>query len=153
MVVSCLLLLVLVIAVWLFVKTSSLSNENQLGRPQSRRRPYSASSAGSARPQSPALDRPRSGLFMATSFYRLKDGSGDYQFRFEEASKGSFQIYILHTPRGKNGPDAGSPHVLHDEDASYICWSVPIEDYDDAKKIAAMWAEATETWHKTGKVF
>jgi hypothetical protein len=98
--------------------------------------------------------RSPSGPFVARASYRTKDGTQDYAFRFQQAADGTLRVYIQQQP-GYNGrqEDSHSTHRLQDSEGRYICWSVPITTYDDAKQIAARWAEATEKYRNKGKRF
>ena len=108
---SGLFLLALVVAVllWLVARISGVINSTS-GRPESHGRPgKSASLARIIQTPTASSNRQGSELFSATSFYRLKDGSGDYQFRFQQISDGSFRVYILHGPRSENAPATAGP--------------------------------------------
>jgi hypothetical protein len=87
--------------------------------------------------------------FTATAYYRTKSGQ-DFHFRFQQYAEG-FRVYILEIPFARQ--INAVPHVLHDAAGPYVCWSCTIGDYQDAKEIAAKWAEAVEQWHTTGKSF
>jgi hypothetical protein len=50
-------------------------------------------------------------------------------------------------------PSVGSCHVLHDSQGPHICWSTAIRSMAAAKTVAAMWAEATLVYQRTGRVF
>lgn len=89
----------------------------------------------------------RPALFESTVRYRLEDGSEDYAFRIRQMPDQTFRIYILH-------PTAIGPHRLSDESGlQYICWSQPINNYENAKAVARTWAEATHRYFQTGKHF
>jgi len=100
-----------------------------------------------------ALPVQRDELLSVVAMYRLKDGSGDYRFRVQETVPGSFRVYILQQPRRGAESHAYTPHILSDSSGPYICWTVPISSYEDAKEIAARWAEAVEEYRKTGRSF
>ncbi len=71
-------------------------------------------------------------------------------FRFSFRPWGSdVRIHILEFPN----PSTGSCHVLHDNNGPYICWSQAIPSMAAAKRVAAMWAEATLLYQRTGRVF
>ena len=83
-----------------------------------------------------------------TLTYRSTDGTAFFRFRF--ALRGNdVRIYILEFPN----PSTGSCHVLHDNNGPYICWSQAIPSMAAAKSVAAMWAEATLVYQRTGHVF
>lgn len=88
-------------------------------------------------------------------YYRTEDGRADYGFSFERQGDDTWLVYIVSQPsyRGR-ATDTYSTHRLSDSDGrKYICWSSPIESYEDAKKIAKLWAEGTQKYIKTGEKF
>lgn len=78
--------------------------------------------------------------------YRSRDGSAFFRFRFTPLG-GDIRIYILEYP------GSGSCHVLHDTQGAYICWSGAIRSMAAAKAVAAIWAEATLVYQRTGRTF
>ena len=85
--------------------------------------------------------------------YRTLDGTMDYEFCFVHLS-GGWRIYILDQPSYAGWPqDSHATHRHFDKVGPYICWDIPITTLEDAKKITARWAEATERYRKTGKTF
>ena len=83
-----------------------------------------------------------------TLTYRSTDGRAFFRFRFTLRGN-DFRIHILEFPN----PSTGSCHVLHDNNGPYICWSQAIPSMAAAKRVAAMWAEATLVYQQTGRVF
>jgi len=83
-----------------------------------------------------------------TLSYRARDGSAIFRFRFSALGH-SVRIHILEFPN----PQAGSCHVLQDNQGPYICWSSAINSMSAAKAVAAMWAEATLVYQRTGRTF
>lgn len=81
-----------------------------------------------------------------TLTYRSRDGSAFFRFRFTPLG-GDIRIHILEYPGN------GSCHVLHDHRGAYICWSSAIHSMAAAKAVAAMWAEATLVYQRTGRTF
>ena len=81
-----------------------------------------------------------------TLTYRSRDGSAFFRFRFTSLG-GDIRIHILEYP------GTGSCHVLHDHNGAYICWSGAIRSMAAAEAVAAMWAEATLVYQRTGRVF
>ena len=81
-----------------------------------------------------------------TLTYRSRDGSAFFQFRFTPLA-GDIRIHILEYP------GSGSCHVLHDPNGAYICWSGAIRSMAAAEAVAAMWAEATLVYQRTGRTF
>ena len=78
--------------------------------------------------------------------YRSRDGSSFFRFRFTPLG-GDIRIHILEYP------GTGSCHVLHDQSGPYICWSGAVPSLAAAEAVAAMWAEATLVYQRTGRVF
>lgn len=89
-----------------------------------------------------------SGISSQTVTYRSRDGSEFFRFRFSQLGSG-IRIHILEFPN----PATGSCHVLHDQGGAYICWSGAIRTSEAAKAVAAMWAEATLVYQRTGRTF
>lgn len=87
-------------------------------------------------------------------YYRSSDGAADYRFSFEEQPDGTWRAYIESQPsyRGK-ATDAHSTHRLMDGDRNYICWTAPLHSLDEAKQVAALWADATQKYIRTGQQF
>ena len=83
-----------------------------------------------------------------TLSYRSRDGSAFFRFRFTSLG-GDIRIHILEFPN----PRTGSCHVLCDHRGAHICWSGAIRSMAAAKAVAAMWAEATLVYHRTGRTF
>lgn len=83
-----------------------------------------------------------------TLTYRSRDGSAFFRFRFSSLGH-DIRIHILEFPC----PQRGSCHVLQDSQGPYICWSSAIRSMPAAKAVAAMWAEATLIYQRTGRTF
>lgn len=84
--------------------------------------------------------------------YRPTNGRIDYIFEFEKID-GSYRIFIAHQPPYPAGraQDAVTTHRLGLGTARpYICWTDRIPTLDQAKTIAASWAENTERYIATG---
>ena len=80
--------------------------------------------------------------------YRSGDGRAFFRFAFTPLG-GDIRIYILEFPN----PRMGSCHVLPDSRGPYICWSGAIRSMAAAKAVAAVWAEATLLYQRTGRAF
>jgi hypothetical protein len=89
-----------------------------------------------------------SGPSACTLTYRSRDGSSFFRFRFTPIG-GDFRIHILEFPN----PHVGSCHILHDSRGPYICWSQAIRSMREAEAVAAIWAEATLVYQRTGRTF
>ena len=80
--------------------------------------------------------------------YISYDRSSYFRFCFARCADG-IRIYVLVFPR----PEVGSCHVLRDAFGSYICWTDSIPSMESAKSIAALWAEATLLYQRSGRAF
>jgi hypothetical protein len=87
-------------------------------------------------------------------FYRTKDRQADYAFSFEEQPDGNWKAYIESQPdyRGRES-DAHTTHRLSDGGRRYICWTTALGSLGQAKQVAALWADATQGYIRTGKKF
>ena len=87
-------------------------------------------------------------------FYRA-EGGVDFKFRFAwRPSENSWRIYILdQPPYGSRSAGAVETHRLGLPRRPYVCWTGAIEDFDDARYIASVWANATMTYIRTGASF
>jgi len=88
------------------------------------------------------------------SYYRTSDGSADYQFVFEEQPDGTWRAYIEEQPSycGRV-TDAHSTHRLSDGSRKYVCWTKPLRSIEEAKQVAALWADKTQQYIRTGSGF
>jgi hypothetical protein len=84
--------------------------------------------------------------------YRTLDGRATYGFTFEWLpDAGTWRIYIDDQPDyGVRPRDAHSTHRLGLAHRPYICWTRPLPTYQDARRIAALWADATQTYIEAG---
>lgn len=88
------------------------------------------------------------------SYYRTSDGLADYRFIFEEQSDGTWRAYIEEQPSYRGRPtDTHSTHRLSDGDRKYVCWTDPLRSLEEAKQVAALWADATQQYIRTGRGF
>jgi len=88
------------------------------------------------------------------SYYRTTDGAADYFFIFEEQPGDMWQAYIEAQPSYRGRPtDAHSTHRLSDGNRRYICWTTPLGSLEEAKQVAALWADKTQEYIRTGKGF
>lgn len=83
-------------------------------------------------------------------YYRTKDGQADYRFSIELRSNG-YRVYILEQPsyRGRS-ESAWKTHRLSHGSPKYICWTERIRSEEEAKAIAANWADRTQEYIRTG---
>ena len=83
--------------------------------------------------------------------YRTTDGSADYRFSFEEQSNGDWRIYIEWQPSYQGRPTGAHPtHRYSDDSRSYVCWTEELRSLSDARKVAALWADGTQNYIRTG---
>ena len=88
------------------------------------------------------------------SYYRTSDGLADYQFSFEEQSNGTWKAYIEAQPSYQGrASDSHSTHRLADGNRKHICWDRPLKSLEEAKGVAAAWADKTQDYIKTGSKF
>jgi len=92
------------------------------------------------------------GRSMHTAYYRSRDGRADYRFGFAQQSNGTWRVYILNQP--DYGPHSASPYATHRlSDGSphyYICWIGVLRSLEQAKHVAALWADRTQQYIRTG---
>jgi hypothetical protein len=91
---------------------------------------------------------------MSKAIYRTKDGQADYGFSLERQSNGEYRAYIQSQPgyQGRSN-DAHSTHRYTDGDRRYICYTGTLTTESQAKSVAAIWADNTQTYIKTGRSF
>jgi hypothetical protein len=100
----------------------------------------------------PALARPATSPTLV--HYRTRDGEAFYSFSIEERSGGGYRSYIVAQPDyGNRATDAHSTHRHWDGGRPYVCWSKPITSEQDALRVCAAWADATQQYIKTGQKF
>src|SRR5262249_11411635 len=89
----------------------------------------------------------------STPYYRTQNGMADYKFSFEKQLDGNWRVYILAQPSYGAWPtDAQATHRLVDKRGRfYICWTDPLRTEFDAQRVAALWADATQVYIKTGR--
>lgn len=84
--------------------------------------------------------------------YRTADARADYVFDFEYVSRDvGWRAYIVSQPpyRGRD-TSMHATHRLGAEGDRYVCWTDPLRTIDDAKHIAALWADCTQEYIRTG---
>lgn len=87
-----------------------------------------------------------------TVCYRTQDALTDYTFAFQEQSDASWRAYIVKQPDyGSRPTGLHATHRLVDDDGRYyVCWTDPLWSITDAKRVAALWADATQFYIKNG---
>lgn len=91
---------------------------------------------------------------MSKSIYRTKDGQADYRFSFERQSDNTYRCYIDSQPsyRGR-AEDGHSTHRYSDGNRKYICFTGTVRSEEQAKAVAAKWADLTQDYIKNGRNF
>ena len=88
------------------------------------------------------------------TYYRTRDGRADYKFSFEQQSADAWRAYIVDQPPYAGQPDdAHSTHRLSDGGRKYVCWTSPLRTLEEAKQVAAFWADKTQEYIRTGSSF
>lgn len=88
--------------------------------------------------------------------YRTKDGRADYGFSIERQSSGEYRAYITSQPSYQGREDDGhASHRYTDsrDNRKFICFEGNVKSEADAKKVAAVWADRTQEYIRTGKRF
>ena len=87
-------------------------------------------------------------------YYRTKDGRADYGFEVEQKSDGSWRPYITRQPSYR-GRDTGAhpTHRLSDSKGKYVCWTKQLKSEQEARRVAAAWADKTQDYIRTARGF
>lgn len=100
------------------------------------------------------LHRWRRTTDMSRSYYRTKDGKADYYFSFEQEADGEWRAYILSQPGyGPRDTGAHPTHRLRSGGRYYVCWDHPLRSEREARQVAALWADKTQEYIRTGSRF
>jgi hypothetical protein len=88
-------------------------------------------------------------------FYRTRDGGSDYGFSIERQSDGTYRPYIASQPTyGSRSTGAHETHRLTGAGGrKFVCWDRPLHSEEEAKTVAALWADATQNYIRTGRRF
>jgi hypothetical protein len=87
-------------------------------------------------------------------YYRTRNGRSDYRFRIERVGNGGYRAYILEQPAYNcRGTDNHVTHRLSDSRGHYICWTKRLDSPEEARKVAAFWADKTEDYIVHGRPF
>lgn len=82
--------------------------------------------------------------------YRASSGE-DFDFDFDFDPRDGWRVYITSQPDyGSRSRGEHETHRYNTGGRPYICWDTPIRTAEDAREIAAMWAEATLHYIATG---
>lgn len=155
--------IVLLAVIWLILSNSNQSSTR--GRAIGTRSAGSLNATSDSTPsaptstrQSPQVSRARVRVISRDEFvdtYRCKDGSGtEYEFRFKEVSSSNWRIYIENQPSyGSRAEGMHETHRLRDGSRWYVCWDSPIPTAQSAKSVAALWADKTQDYIRSGRRF
>jgi hypothetical protein len=87
-------------------------------------------------------------------YYRTRDGKADYGFSFEREAGGVWRAYIVSgPPYGTRCSGLHETHRLKEGSRYYVCWTDALESEDAARQVAALWADATQEYIRTGTRF
>lgn len=89
------------------------------------------------------------------SQYKIKyraSGMVDFEFTFAWMRReSSWRVYIDRQPAyGRRPAGAVATHRLGLPRRAYICWDKPLRTYEDARSVAALWADCTQHYIATG---
>ncbi len=107
-----------------------------------------------SKPPSPPTSPPAPPGSEPVVYYRTRDGRADYGFLFSRVSGGCYRIYIIsHPPYGLRPTGMHATHRLSDGSRQYVCWSGMLRTEEEARRVAALWAEKTQTYIRYGLPF
>ncbi len=88
-------------------------------------------------------------------WYRSRDGQSYYRFSIERQVDGTYRSYITSHPEyGSRARNAHATHRLTDsEGRTFVCWSDPLRSEQEALRVAAAWADATQDYINSGRRF
>jgi len=91
---------------------------------------------------------------MSTAYYRTKDGLADFHFSFELQYDETWRVYIIEEIDYRGRADGShETHRLSDGSRSYICWTNPLWSEEEARIVAALWADKTQRYIRFGQGF
>lgn len=90
---------------------------------------------------------------MGRTYYRTRDNRANFLFSFERQPDGCYRAYILRQPGyGRLPADLHTTHRLRDgRGRLYVCWTSPLRSEQEARTVAALWADLTQVYLRTGK--
>jgi hypothetical protein len=90
---------------------------------------------------------------ISLAWYRTRDGLAHYGFHIARYA-GSYRIYIVRQPSyGCRDSGVSVTHRLQDGRGTYVCWAGNLETEEQARAVAAQWAEATQAYILEGTRF
>lgn len=92
---------------------------------------------------------------MQKLMYRTRDGCADYRFGFARLTDGTWRVYIMRRPNyGSRDTSLHATHRLRDINGHYyVCWTNPLQSNAEALQVAALWADNTQEYIRTGRRF
>lgn len=86
--------------------------------------------------------------------YRTRNGRTDYRFDITRRADGDYRVYIKDLPDyGSRDASCSVTHRLRDSRGHYVCWTGRIASAEQARKVAALWADNTEDYILHGRRF
>ena len=86
--------------------------------------------------------------------YRTRNGRSDYKFRIEKVGGDGYRVYILdHPSYGSRNTSAHATHRFSSSQGHYICWNSKLKSVEEARGVAAAWADKTEDYILSGTRF
>lgn len=102
----------------------------------------------------PALQQPRDQKRQVMWYRTRSESLNFYRFSFEEQPDGRWWVYILDQPDYCGRDDSRyTTHRGCDGGRYYISPPAPLRTFEQAKAVAAMWAEATDRYILKGSRF
>ena len=87
-------------------------------------------------------------------YYRSTNGRSDYNFWINRMEDGDYRIYVRdHPSYGSRDTGDVATHRLRDSHGAYICFTGRITTMEQARSLAATWADKTESYILHGKRF
>jgi hypothetical protein len=87
-------------------------------------------------------------------YYRTQDGKADYGFVFTRLAGGTYRIYIASQPGyGLMPCGVHASHRLLDGPRHYVCWTGVLRTEEQARQVAALWADKTQSYIRFGIPF
>ena len=92
---------------------------------------------------------------MASVHYRTRDGTADYSFSFERTLFGGWRIYIVSQPDylGRDKSMHATHRLYTPTGRRYVCWAGKLRTEQHARQVAAVWADKTQEYIRTGRRF
>lgn len=138
------------VIIYLAISLSNARSNNNRNVAASAPRPRTVQAAPvNIRPDSTTnMRRFETGSMVYFANDRFGTADKEYRFNYKQIG-GSWRAYILRIPniRGRSG---SIPHILHDENGNYICWSGVVNNLKDMQNISRAWADRAQNYMVTG---